>query len=94
MNKTEIKEIKFQIGETEVSTTIEQAKKLQALLNDLFGKKEIIKEIIIRQEECPPYYYPPYPYQPPIWIGVNDKYTDVYGTISYSNHAVTLSTKE
>ena len=39
-----IKELKLQLGEKEVSLTIEEAKKLKAALDELFGK-EVVKEI-------------------------------------------------
>jgi hypothetical protein len=52
-----IKEIKLQLGEKEVSLTVEQAKKLKEALDEMFGK-EIIKEVHRRDWWVYPYYYP------------------------------------
>ena len=77
MEKVEIKNIEFKIGKKQLNLTVEEAKKLKAILDELFGK-EIIKEIREIHHYDYPYRWwwqlggpstPPYqpPDQPPIF---------------------------
>lgn len=52
--------INITLGKKEINLTLEQAKKLKSLLEDLFGK-EVIKEI--RHD----WYWSPKRYEPVIW---------------------------
>ena len=52
-----INNIVLNIGKKEISLTVEQAKKLKSMLNDLFGK-EIIKEV--KHEHHYDWWYKPY----------------------------------
>lgn len=69
-DKVKIDKINIKIGDQEIPLTLDQAKELQALLNDTFGKKFTPSYPIYI--ECPvyrrPYRYPydpnPYPYDP------------------------------
>jgi len=59
MSKIEIQKIVIQIGKKEVSLTIEEAKELQNILDQTFGKKETVYipsyPIIIEKPIYPPY---------------------------------------
>ena len=60
MEKVEIKSIKIKIGKVEANITIEEAKKLKGLLEDIFGKeKEVvtIPSYPIYIDRCRPYWY-------------------------------------
>ena len=77
--KTEIKKIVLEVEGEEIVLTVEGAKKLKALLNEIFGK-DIIKEIKIVERDVyipDPYLPKPYPWKPyweypdKIWMGDN-----------------------
>ena len=59
MKEVKIETIKIKIGKREVELTIEEAKKMKELLNDLFGK-EIVKEITKEEHHYHDYYSRPY----------------------------------
>lgn len=61
-DKVEISKINLQIGNKEISLTLEQAKELQNILNATFGKTEIVHErpIIIEREKILPWRRGPY----------------------------------
>ena len=44
MNKVKIKSVEIEVGEKKFNLTVEEAKKLKNVLDELFGK-EIIKEV-------------------------------------------------
>ena len=76
MNEVEIKKLVINMGEKELSLTMEEAKKLKECLEELFEKKVIVEKTIVREEVVKHYpSYPPYPSKPLIWYG-NDA-TDV-----------------
>ena len=52
--KVEIKNITIQLGKVKATVTVEQAKKLQAMLNELFGTPTtIITQPVIIEREVP-----------------------------------------
>ena len=55
MEKTEIKKIVLEVSGREITVSLEDAKKLKDLLNELFGK-EIIKEIRVDHYPYKPYW--------------------------------------
>ena len=57
-SKTEIKKVVLQLGEKEITLTVEQCKKLKDLLSDMFGR-EIVKEI---HQDNSWHWYRPYYY--------------------------------
>ncbi len=75
----EIKKVTIRMGEREVSISIPEAKRLQEVLNELFGK-EVIKEILIKEYHHHHDHYPTYPYQP-IWVYNDNKYLCGNGTV-------------
>jgi len=72
-----IKELKLQLGEKEVSLTMDEAKKLREALDELFGK-EVVKEV---------YYYD----QRPFWQWWPSTWCDwtTYGPYRITNTACT-----
>jgi len=74
----EVKGIVLIIDGEKKTLTIEKAKKLQAILNDLF-EREIIKEIIIKERPYHPYFYPY------VWTGTTDTYVTSGGVVSYND---------
>ena len=57
-----IEKMVLNIEGEKVSLTIEQAKKLKGILDELFGK-EIIKEVVKEKHHYHDYYYRPYIYK-------------------------------
>jgi len=59
MSKIEVQKIVIQIGKKEVSLTIGEAKELQKILDETFGKKEIVyipsHPVVIERPIYPPY---------------------------------------
>ena len=96
MEKVEIKNIEFKVGKKQLNLTVEEAKKLKSILDELFGK-EIIKEIKEIYHPYFPYYrwwweigrpsgpqYQP-PDQPPIF------YCDNSGTAQMENTTLQIT---
>ena len=65
--KVEITSLKLKLGKTEATLTIEEARKLKKMLEDIFGKETVMVypsyPIIIEREN--PYWT--YPYTQPSW---------------------------
>ena len=83
MSDVEIKEIRLKLNDKEISLTVKEAKKLQSLLENLFGDK------IVHEKEVEHHYhhdyFPRYYFTPsPAWTGTNCiEYVDS-GTITLS----------
>lgn len=62
-NNIAIKNLNLNIGKKEISLTLEEARKLQDVLNDLFKEKEVVKEVHHHNhnrswfQEYRPYFY-------------------------------------
>ena len=56
MEKVEIKNIEFKVGKKQLNLTVEEAKKLKAILDELFGKEKIKEVKEIHYHDTP--YYP------------------------------------
>ena len=82
--KNSIKKIVLDLGGKEVTLTLEQAKRLHELLNELCGEKKKIEYVPVR--------YPYWDWYRPIWRYDSPTYTSG-GTSSayYSSNTVTLS---
>jgi hypothetical protein len=68
--KAEIKKVVLKVSDKEISLSVDEAKKLKELLNELFGK-EIVKEYIPISQPYP--VYPPWRWNYPevTWHGTN-----------------------
>lgn len=85
-DKIEIKSVEIQLGKEKVKITIEQAKKLKDLLDDMFGKE------IVREKH---HYHNSYPWRwhwdcsnvSPLYVGDNS------GTITYGASTQSLCLK-
>lgn len=77
-DKTEIKKIVLQVEGKEVILTVEGAKKLKSLLNNLFGN-DIIKEIKIIERD----HYHPVPYNPWKWDYIKPNWICDTGSVKY-----------
>jgi len=75
--KVEITSLKLKLGKTEATLTVDEARKLKKVLEDIFGKETVMVypsyPIVIERER--PYWT--YPYSQP-WHGDN-------GTLQYDN---------
>lgn len=69
-NQITIKSLVLKVGSKNIEITIEEAKKLKSVLDELFKTetKEVVKEVIIKERDI---FWPPYPqpyYQKPYEI--------------------------
>lgn len=81
MSKTKIQSIVINIGGNDIALTIEQAKELQVLLNDTFGKAPVILPNVITVPVAPDPYRPPYRYWDVGWTYTSSKTTIGDGTV-------------
>ncbi len=96
MNKVKIKSVEIEVGEKKFNLTVEEAKKLKNVLDELFGK-EIIKEVKeIHHHDGhshPWYWYPPY-ISPTIGDQIPPRLPVFYcdnGTVQYSNSSLKIT---
>jgi len=87
MNKVKIKSVKIEVGKNKFNLTVEEAKELKNVLEELFGK-EIIKEI--KDEHHHYHGYPYYYFYPPI----SEPQTPISPVFYCSNSAVEYTGNE
>jgi len=95
MNKVKIKSVEIEVGEKKLNLTVEEAKKLKNVLDELFGK-EIIKEVVElhhhHNHSNPWYWYPPL-VGPTTGDPIPD-FPTVYcdnGSVEYENYALKIT---
>lgn len=86
--KIEVTGLNLKLGDKKITLTVEQAKKLKQALDEIFGKKEVIREI-----PCP---YPVRPYTPWYWEYPTYAHTVTFDDnttceVSYNSNQVTLT---
>lgn len=59
-DKVEISKVCFKIGDKTIDLTLDEAKKLQELLNSNFGQRYVPQNVPIIIEKAVPYYPDPY----------------------------------
>uniref|UniRef100_A0A6M3KC03 Uncharacterized protein n=1 Tax=viral metagenome TaxID=1070528 RepID=A0A6M3KC03_9ZZZZ len=65
MSSVKIKSINIEVGTKKFNITVDEALKLQSILNELFGKDIIKKETVIHHNHLNPWYFDP-PYSEPL----------------------------
>jgi hypothetical protein len=97
--EVEISKIIIKIGKKEIKLSLEEARELQATLDDTLGTKETfiiptypvypvverIIERVVERPQCPPYrIIPMWEYHPNVWTVTAGTSVDSSGTITYS----------
>jgi len=92
MNKVQIKSVEIEVGKKKFHLTVEEAKKLKSVLDELFGKEIIreVKEIHHHDGHSHPWYWYPPCSTTTLEIPPPTVYFDS-GSVGYENYALKIT---